>query len=160
MLKLYRPSLDELWFREKLLSDPATMEYNRAWGGSVPFPRDNWEKWYRLWLGSEDRFYRYLLDDDTGRFVGECAFRFDSDRRIYLADVIVLAEERGKGFGRQGLRLLCSEAKRDGLTFLYDDIAADNPSTTLFLSEGFEEAGRTESGIIFRLDLRKQIYPE
>lgn len=160
MLQLYRPSLDELWFREELLSDPATMEYNRAWGGAVPFPRERWAEWYKLWLGSADRFYRYLLDSDNGRFVGECAFHRDYDRQIYLADVIVKAEERGRGLGRQGLRLLCSEAKKRGLVFLYDDIAADNPSAKLFLSEGFEKVGRTESGVTLRLDLRIPIQPE
>ena len=155
MLILYRPSLDEMWFREELLSDAATMEYNRAWGGALPFPRESWSQWYSLWLESADRFYRYLLDSGTGRFVGECAFHFDVKREQYLADIIVKAEERGHGYGRQGLRLLCGEAKKRGVVFLYDDIAADNPSVKLFLSEGFEACCRSESAVTLRLDLRE-----
>lgn len=32
MLKLYIPKLEDLWFREQLMSDKETMSYNEAWG--------------------------------------------------------------------------------------------------------------------------------
>ena len=38
MLSPYAPSVEELWFRQRMLADPETMSYNRAWGGPIPFP--------------------------------------------------------------------------------------------------------------------------
>ncbi len=32
MLELYTSKLEDLWFRQQFLADPATMAYNQAWG--------------------------------------------------------------------------------------------------------------------------------
>ena len=37
MIELYKPTIDDLWFRERFLADEATMSYNHAWGGTNPF---------------------------------------------------------------------------------------------------------------------------
>ena len=37
-LTLYVPTLDDLWFRRRMLEDPETMAYNRAWGGTIRWP--------------------------------------------------------------------------------------------------------------------------
>ena len=50
MLVLYKPTIDELEFRESLMADEETMSYNRAWGGTIPFPKTKWEQWYQRWL--------------------------------------------------------------------------------------------------------------
>ena len=47
---LHRPDLDELSFRQELLSDPATMSFNHAYGGTVAFPRERWADWYERWV--------------------------------------------------------------------------------------------------------------
>lgn len=154
MLRLYEPSLEELWFREELLADRDTMRYNEAWGGTIPFPRERWNAWHRKWIGNGDRdfFYRYLKDDGIG-FVGETAFHRDTERGIFLADVIVHARSRHRGFGREGLLLLTDEARRRGIGILYDEIAADNPAIGLFLSLGFTVQERTGEAILLRKDL-------
>lgn len=41
-LTLYRPELEDLAWREKWLSDPETMSYNNAYGGTIAFPRERW----------------------------------------------------------------------------------------------------------------------
>ena len=137
MLTLYTPSLDDLWFRQRMLEDPKTMAYNRAWGGTIPWPREAWQPWYEHWVVHPEgkRFYRYLKDED-GIFVGEIAYHRD-EQGMCQADVIVYAPLRGKGYGREGLRLLCQAARKNGIDVLYDDIARDNPAIDLFLSEGF-----------------------
>lgn len=139
MLDLHKPTLDELWFRESLMADSATMSYNHNWGGTIPFPKEEWAQWYQNWLeGSEyDRYYRYLYDTDHNVYVGEIAYHFDARRNIHICDVIVLAKYRNHGFGAEGIRLLCQAAKENGISVLYDDIAADNPSWQLFLKNGF-----------------------
>ena len=139
MLKVVKPELEDLWFRESMMADIETMSYNDAWGGTIPFPKEDWEEWYTLWVrnSGQERYYRYLKDDVNKVFVGEISYHFDKLRNIYLCDVIIKAEFRRQGFGTQGIQLLCETAKANGVNALYDDIAADNPSTYLFLKNGF-----------------------
>ena len=131
MIEAYLPRPDELWFRRKMLADEATMAYNRAYGGTVDFPEERWPDWYGRWVAHpEGRYYRYLRESASGEFVGEIAYHFDGEK--YLADVIVYAPYRRRGYGAAGLALLCAAAKEIGVGVLYDDIAADNPSSPTF----------------------------
>lgn len=152
MLKLYKPQLEDLWFREALMNDPETMSYNRAWGGTIPFPKEKWSDWYRKWITEPEgkRFYRYLLWQETNQFVGEIAYHFDHLNNIYIANIIVCAQYRCRGYGREGLKLLCDAAKSNGVTMLYDDIAVDNPSVQLFLKNGFTIDYRTDDFIMVK----------
>ncbi len=153
MLRLITPKYEELEFRQKMMADEATMSYNHAWGGTIDWPKDKWEDWYDYWITDSEgeRFYRYLQNEETGEYVGEIAYHFDGEH--YIADVVVHAKYRGKGFGREGLRLLCEEAKANGIEALYDDIAIDNPAVRMFLGAGFVEEFRTEEIIMVKKDL-------
>ena len=139
MLKVVKPELEDLWFRESMMADIETMSYNDAWGGTIPFPKEDWEEWYTLWVRNpgQERYYRYLKDDANKVFVGEISYHFDKLRNIYICDVIIKAEFRKQGFGTQAIQLLCEAAKANGVEALYDNIAADNPSAHLFLKNGF-----------------------
>ena len=139
MIDIYKPNLNELWFRESLMADESTMAYNNAWGGTILFPKEKWEQWYQTWLNSWEfnYYYRYLYDTNNKNYVGEIAYHYDKNRGIHICDVIVLSKYRNKGFGSQGIQLLCKAAKENGISILYDDIAADNSSYKLFLKNGF-----------------------
>lgn len=65
MITAYKPNLEDLWFREKLMSDEETMSYNP--GGTLPFPRERWAKWYSKWVDApeNERYYRYLYDTEA-----------------------------------------------------------------------------------------------
>ena len=109
MLKLYTPKFEDLWFRQQLMIDEATMSYNHAWGGTIDFPESSWQGWYDFWIENPEgkRFYRYL-QKENGEFVGEIAYHYDGKTyNGYMADVIVFAKYRGSGYGKEGLRLLC-----------------------------------------------------
>ncbi len=118
------------------------MSYNDAWGGTIPFPEEEWDGWYDWWLARHDgdRFHRYLVDAEGGDFVGEVAYHYDESGRMHLAGVIVIASRRGRG--REGLRLLCEAARERGVRVLWDSIAPDNPAIAPFLEQGF--VGATE----------------
>ena len=75
--------------------------------------------------------------NEQGSFVGEIAYHLNQKRQIYLADVIIHASVRGKGYGKEALELLCEAARANGIEELYDDIASDNPSWKMFLRHGF-----------------------
>lgn len=140
-LVFYKPEIEDLWFRRKFMSDEATMSYNHAWGGTIPFPESVWSAWYDDWLVHPEnkRFYRYLREPESKEFVGEAACHFDGNRGIWIADVIIASWYRRRGYGTQGLHLLCKAAASMGVDLLYDDMAIDNPALSLFLKTAFRK---------------------
>lgn len=154
MITVYEPRYEDLWFRQMLLADEETMSYNHAWGGTIPFPEENWRAWFNHWIADheKERYYRYLKDEE-GRFVGEIAYHLEPETRNCMADVLILSQYRGKGYGSEALDLLCSVAGEKGMAFLYDDIAADNPAIRLFLKHGFSVEYRTEEKIMLKKKL-------
>ena len=153
MLELVTPAPEDLWFREKLLADEETMSYNHAWGGTIDFPKEKWQEWYDFWIVSPEghRYYRYLKDENG--FVGEVAYHYDPEYDGYVADVIIFSAYRGRGYGAEGIRMLCEAAKENGISVLYDDIGIDNTAAALFLKLGFYEAFRTKEKIILKKEL-------
>lgn len=155
MIKLYVPKYEDLWFRRMFMADEETMSYNHSWGGTIPFPKEDWNDWFDYWIVNPEgkRFYRYIVNESNNEFVGEVAYHYDRERTITVADIIVYAKHRGNGFGKQGLLLLCGAAKTNGVKILYDDIAIDNPAIKLFLNTGFNEEYRTEEIIMLKKEL-------
>ena len=156
MIELFRPGPEDLGFRQSLLADRETMSYNAAWGGTIPFPREEWARWHRAWLEApeDERYYRYLYDTALRAFVGETAYRWDASRGIHICSVIVLARYRNRGYGAAAIRLLCEAARSNGVPALYDDIAADNPSWRLFLKCGFTVDHREDAVVMVRRSLQ------
>lgn len=154
MLTLYEPNYEDLWFRQMMLADEDTMSYNHAWGGTIPFGKDKWRGWYDCWIADPDgkRYYRYLKNED-GQFVGEIAYHYDAEMQQEIANVMIYAKYRRRGYGGEALDLLCSAAKSNGVSVLYDDIAIDNPAVSLFLKHGFVEESRTEEIILLKKGL-------
>ena len=154
MLTLYEPKLEDLWFRQMMLADEETMSYNHAWGGTIPWPEEKRKDWYDCWIAYPEgkRFYRYLKNKD-GQYIGEIAYHYDEDIQHQTANVIIYSQYRRKGYGSDALDLLCSVAKNNGISVLYDDIAIDNPAIKLFLKHGFTEEYRTEDKIFLRKEL-------
>ncbi len=155
MIRLYEPKKEDLWFREQFMGEEETMSYNHAWGGTIPFPAEQWEQWYEYWIAENEgqRFYRYLFHEETKSFVGEAAYHYDGEFEAYMADVTVTAGHRGRGYGAEGLSLLCRQARRNGITELYDNIALDNSAVHMFLKHGFVEAYRTDEFIMLKKNL-------
>lgn len=153
-LSFYKPKLKDLWFRQKMLNDEETMSFNKAWGGTIPFPIEKWEKWYNHWIINNEgkRYYRYLQNENQ-EFVGEIAYHYDPKYDGYMIGVLIYAKYRGNGYGSLGLQMLCDEAKRNKVSVLYDDIAIDNPGISIFLKLGFEEVLRSEQIILLKKDL-------
>ena len=137
-----------------MLADEDTMSYNHAWGGTIPWPEDQWKDWYDHWIADHNgkRYYRYLKNQD-GQYVGEIAYHYDTDIHHETANVIIYSQYRRKGYGSEALELLCSAAKNNGVKVLYDDIAIDNPAIGLFLKHGFTEEYRTEEKVFLKKEL-------
>ena len=154
-LVLYRPRLEELSWREKWLGDSPTMSYNHAFGGTIAFPRERWTDWYARWMEDDTgtHFYRYLQMEDGGEFVGNVSYHYDEEFQGHICEVLVAARYRGRGFGRQGLELLCEAARENGIKRLADNIAIDNPAAELFQRCGFRERLRNGEYILMEKEL-------
>ncbi len=154
MLSLYTPKYEDLWFKQAMMADEETMSYNHNWGGTIPFPKKKWQGWYDNWIVNHEnrRFYRYLKNED-GELVGEISYHFDDLLRGYITDVIVYAKYRGRGYGSEGLDMLCAAAKENGIAILFDDIAIDNPSVEMFFRHGFTEETRTDQVVLVKKEL-------
>ena len=157
MLELYKPRMEDLWFREQLLSDEAAMVWNRPWGGTIPFPAGEWQEWYETWVLCEDgtRFYRYLREPDSGEFVGELLYQFIDDSLLWLAGIIIASAFHGRGYGRQGLELLGGLASARGIELRRDEQTLADPSLPLLTGNGFKEEYRTEDIILLKQDFQK-----
>ena len=150
-VSFYKPQMEDLWFRQAMMVDPETMSYNNAWGGTIPFPRENWAEWYDNWvLNPKDRFYRYITTGENRLFVGETAWHYDEELKIHLADIIIFAKYRRQGYGKAGLEMLCEAVQKEKIPALYDNIAIDNPGINLFLQCGFQEEYRTHEIIMLK----------
>lgn len=115
-LRLYLPQYHELFFREQLLSDPATMAFNRFKEpaddyhpdtGCIDFPRGHWALWYGFWMEREpENFYAVIADGTTP--VGEVSWYFDGE--THRVGIIIKANHRGKGYCTPALQLLAARA--------------------------------------------------
>ena len=127
---LYTPKENELDFAKNILSDPATMAYNRGYNlpfsgydketGTITHDDSYWEKWYDLYFSEPGKyFYAYIYDQDLKAFVGDLNFH-PSKLNPYSRDIgIVIKDEfRGQGYGKLGLKLLIKKA------FSFDSIKA------------------------------------
>lgn len=103
------PTRENLPFRQAMLADPETMAYNAPWAppdGCLPFPESEWDGWLSRWVGHEPERFCGFLADERGELVGEiCWYGYGAGM-----GVVMLAAHRGKGYGREGLRLLIDRA--------------------------------------------------
>ena len=127
-LELHVPGLREMDARAKWLADPATMAYNRGQAidaegydpetGCIDFPMGDWRYWRGIWLYQEpDRFSAYLLDRETGAFVGEVCYYYDMETDAHGTGVLSGAFPPGKGLRHRGAQAPCrprAEPSRGG----------------------------------------------
>jgi RimJ/RimL family protein N-acetyltransferase len=152
-LRLCIPKPEDGWFYVKMLSDPATMAYNAPWfppDGCIPNPEAECEGLCRNWIGQEpERFYADLQRKSDGAFVGDVNFRYNPDRDRWDMGIVIYAPERGKGYGKQGLRLLIDRAFRvAGVSRLHNEFEATREAAYhIHKAVGFREVGE-ENGII------------
>ena len=152
-LELYIPKLDELWFYQKMMSDPATMSYNANWDvsyegyhrdtGCIDFPESEWAGWYAYWINREpERFFAYIKRSD-GTWIGHINFHYSPERDWWDMGIVIYAPYRGKGYAVPALRLMQEHAFRDcGVSRLHNDFELERPAgLNVHLAAGFRDAG-------------------
>ena len=161
-LRLYIPRPEDGWFHSKMLSDPTTMAYNAPWfppDGCIPDPEAEWADLQARWIGhAPERFYAFLQRVSDGAFVGDVNYHRHPTQDWCDMGIVIYAPERGKGYGKQGLRLLVDRAFRtDGVTCLHNDFENTRDAAYhIHKAVGFREAW-TEDGIV-HLVLKREEY--
>ena len=162
-LRLYIPRPEDGWFYQKMMSDPATMAYNAPWfppDGCIPDPASEWKDLQAEWIGHEPmRFYAFLQRVSDGAFVGDVNYHYNPGRDWHDMGIVIYAPERGKGYGKQGLRLLLNRAFRiDGVPRLHNDFETSRCAAyRIHKAVGFRDTG-AENGL-YQLELTQEEYP-
>ena len=153
-LCLHTPAFDELWYRQRMMSDPATMSYNAGYDlgfdgyhndtGCIDFPEERWQSWYVRFIGREpEKFYAYIVRKEDGVFIGEVVLRQEGEPGRYEMGVVIEACHRGKGYSAEALHMLMDIAfNRLGARKVCNDFERSRAAALkLHLNVGFEIAG-------------------
>ena len=170
MLQLYIPKLEDYWYEQKIQSDKDTMSYNAGYDvsysgyhydtGCIDFPKEKWLEIYNKRI-NENRFFAYLKDTNTNKFVGYVNYQYNKDYNTYECGIVIEANKRGKGYAKEGLKLLCEHAKKNGIKSLYDNFEKDRLGIEIFEQLGFKvyeettwnKFGNIVNGIVVKKDL-------
>lgn len=161
-LQLYIPKQADGWFYVKMMSDPETMAYNAPWFppyGCIPEPESEWLDLQAHWLGKEpQRFYAFLQRKCDGAFVGDVNYHYNSAHNWWDMGIVIYAPERGKGYGKQGLRLLTEQAfLRGSVLRLHNDFETTRDAAYhIHRSVGFRETGIVDGYV--QLEMTREEY--
>ena len=107
-------------------------------------------------------FFAYLKENIKNEFVGYVNYQYNEKDNRYECGIVIEASKRGKGYAKEGLKLLCNYAKEQGLKSLYDNFEIDRESTLkVFESIGFKVIEKTTwkkfnkevEGVIVKIEL-------
>ena len=156
-LRLHIPRPEDGWFYVNMMSDPATMAYNAPWfppDGCIPEPEKEWATLQADWIGhSPRRFYAFLQRVSDGAFVGDVNYHRNPAQDWCDMGIVIYAPERGKGYGKQGLRLLLDRAFRvDGVSRLRNEFeTARGAAYRIHRAAGFREIGQANGCCLLEL---------
>ena len=150
-LYLHAPAFDELWYRQRMMSDPATMSYNAGYDldfpgyhrdtGCIDFLQERWAGWYDRFIGHEpEKFYAYVVRENDGVFLGEVVLRQEGAPGRYEMGVVIEACHRGRGYSAEAMELLMDVAfNRLGAEVVCNDFERSRTAALkLHLNAGFE----------------------
>lgn len=155
-LYLHVPDVDEMWYRRRIMMDPATMEYNKGMDacegyepetGCVNFPQSQWQGFCDRFVDNEpERFFAFIARRVDLEFVGQVSL----EKKDEGMEISILVEDqyRRQGYAAEAMELVLQvafevmNAEKVGNCFDADREAA----VKLFEKAGFkvqaEENGR------------------
>ena len=149
------PSYEELKYTEELLSDEETMRFNEKWGGTVPFPKEKWQKFYDRFTEDEQVHYFHIYNLE-GVFVGEVSSRYDLFFSSYVLNIKVMYRYRGNKHAYDALEKFLEYLFDEvGIDKIVDNVGHDSKAGLALLRQfGFMEIDQTDEYVL--LELRKE----
>ncbi len=141
----------ELYYRQTILSQPDTMEYNKGYelnfigyhkdSGCIDFPKEQWARWYSHWIDNKPiAFYAYIIRNVDHQFVGEVNLHYNPKHDWYDMGIVMEGKYRGQGYSKQALHELMNVAFEE-----YDAKAVHNDfekeriqAIKIHMDEGFK----------------------
>lgn len=169
-VEFYFPRLEELWFYQKMLSDPDTMSYNANWDVSYPgyhrdtgcidFPEEQWADWYESWKREDSKdFYSYIKRTCDGLWIGDINFHYTPEKDWWDMGIVIYAPYRGQGYAVPALKRMLECAFRDyGVTRIHNDFEVARNEVSAWKahrSAGFRELG-VENGFLEMMITREE----
>ena len=170
-ISLYIPKIEDYWYEEKVQSDPLSMNYNAGYDvsyygyhydtGCIDFPKEKWEETYNKRI-NDNKYFAYIKDNDLNEFVGYVNYHYNKNDKRYECGILIDSQHRGKGYSKDALKLLCDEAKANGIIELYDNFEIDRYNTlSVFEQVGFEvveeqtwkKFGKDVKGVLVKIKL-------
>lgn len=170
-ISLYIPKIEDYWYEEKIQSDPLSMNYNAGYDvsyfgyhydtGCIDFPKEKWQEMFDK-RKNEKKYFAYIKDNDLNEFVGYVNYQYNKNDDRYECGIVIESKHRGKGYSKDALKLLCDEAKNNGIKELYDNFEMDRGNTlSIFKAVGFEvveeqkwkKFGKEVDGVLVRIKL-------
>lgn len=149
MLRLILPDRRCCAFRQAMMADPATMAYNAPWfppDGTIPFPEEEWDAFLASCQDREPEAFLGFLENEECHLVGEVNWH-DRGRGM---GIVIKAEYRGRGYGREGLKLLKERAfAHPEIPYLENNFESERDhALALHLHAGFVPTGRDQDGYL------------
>ena len=149
LVYLKEPALEEYWYEQKILADPLSMEYNAGWDvfydgydyntGCISFPEERWENNFNKRKGN-DKYFAYVVSIEDNKFVGKVNFQYDNKENNWFCGIVIEHSQRGKGYGKEALKLLCEVAfNQYNVDALYDGFDLERDSIKIFEDIGFKK---------------------
>lgn len=131
-IELYKPTVEDLWFRQQCMADPKTMNYNAGYdvhysgyhydSGCIDFPKEKWQSWADDRLADPNLFFAYILDKNSDMFVGYVNYKIEPETKKATMGIVVKNEFQGQGYMRPAVELLMQTAKSNGVVALVDSV--------------------------------------
>lgn len=155
------PEVNDLSYREKLLSDPKTMEYNAGYKspakgydyntGTIEFPKEQWQNFYNSIINNSNKYFAYIIDSETNENVGYVHYSFKSKHNHYSCGILIEAIHRGKHYASEALKALIEKAfEEQNINELWYDVPEKHSTLINILKNiGFEDSNSNYNSIHF-----------
>jgi len=117
-LYLHVPDVDEMWYRRRIMMDPATMEYNKGLDicegydpetGCVNFPQSQWQGFCDRFVDNEpERFFAFIARRADLEFVGQVSLE-KNDEGMEIS-ILVEDQYRRQGYATEAMELVLQVA--------------------------------------------------
>ena len=137
---------EELSFHEHMLKDRTSIE------GITILKETDPKGWKDAWqTEAKDRVYRLVYCDACGYFVGDVAWKKQSEDDALLW-LMIQGDLRASGYGSAVLKQIAKSVKGTLKTFTII-LPPDHPQLSFFTNRGFQEIERTPEHITLRAEV-------
>ena len=120
-LYFYIPTIEELMYRQNIMSQPDTMDYNKGYDilydgyhkdtGCIDFPKDKWNEWHSYMINNKPKcFYAYITRKEDHTFIGEVNIHWNHHKKWYEIGIVLESKYRGMRYSVEALKKLIKVA--------------------------------------------------